>query len=123
MEYLPRIVDAELDALAEAPAVSIEGARGVGETAASMRRARTAHRLDDSGELEVIGSEPHRLADGEPPVVIDEWQRPSASWDLVRRAVDANPQPGRFLFTGSATPTRAPAHTGAGRVISMPMAG
>ena len=121
MEYLPRIVDTELDALAEAPAVSIEGARGVGKTATAMRRARTVHRLDDPGQLEVIGGDPRRVTDGEPPVLIDEWQRLPASWDLVRRAVDADPQPGRFLLTGSATPTEAPAHTGAGRIISMRM--
>ncbi|MXW96940.1 MAG: ATP-binding protein [Acidimicrobiaceae bacterium] len=121
MEYLPRIVDTELDALAEAPAVSIEGARGVGKTATAMRRARTVHRLDDPGQLAVIGGDPLRVTGGEPPVLIDEWQRLPASWDLVRRAVDADPQPGRFLLTGSATPTEAPTHTGAGRIISMRM--
>lgn len=121
MEYLPRTVDTELDALAAAPAVSIEGARGVGKTATAMRRARTVHRLDDPGQMEVIESEPRRVTDGEPPVLIDEWQRLPASWDLVRRAVDADPQPGRFLLTGSATPTEAPAHTGAGRIISVRM--
>lgn len=121
MEYLPRTVDTELDALAEAPAVSIEGARGVGKTATAMRRARTVHRLDDPGQLEVIEGDPRRVTDGEPPVLIDEWQRLPASWDLVRREVDADPQPGRFLLTGSATPTEAPAHTGAGRIISLRM--
>lgn len=121
MEYLPRIVDTELDALAEAPAVSIEGARGVGKTATAVRRARTVHRLDDPGQLEVIGSDPRRVTDGEPPVLIDEWQRLPVSWDLVRRAVDADPQPGRFLLTGSATPAEAPTHTGAGRIITMRM--
>ena len=69
----------------------------------------------------MIGGDPRRVTDGEPPVLIDEWQRLPASWDLVRRAVDADPQPGRFLLTGSATPTEAPAHTGAGRIISIRM--
>ena len=69
----------------------------------------------------MIGGDPRRVTAGEPPVLIDEWQRLPASWDLVRRAVDADPQPGRFLLTGSATPTEAPAHTGAGRIISMRM--
>ncbi len=121
MEYLPRIVDTELDALAEAPAVSIEGARGVGKTATAARRAQTVHRLDDPGQLEVIDSDPYRVIDGDPPVLIDEWQRLPVSWDLVRRAVDADPQPGRFLLTGSTTPAEAPTHTGAGRIITMQM--
>ena len=101
--------------------MSIEGARGVGKTATAVRRARTVHRLDDPGQLEVIGSDPRRVTDGEPPVLIDEWQRLPVSWDLVRRAVDADPQPGRFLLTGSATPAEAPTHTGAGRIITMQM--
>lgn len=121
MEYLPRIVDTELDALAEAPAVSIEGARGVGKTATAARRAQTVHRLDDPGQLEVIDSDPYRVIDGDPPVLIDEWQRLPVSGDLVRRAVDADPQPGRFLLTGSTTPGQAPTHTGAGRIITMQM--
>ncbi len=121
MEYLARIVDAELDALASAPAVSIEGPRGVGKTETAQRRARTVHRLDIPGQLEVLSSEPHRIVEGEPPVLIDEWQRLPASWDLVRRAVDADPSPSRFLLTGSATPAEAPAHSGAGRIIAMQM--
>ena len=54
-------------------------------------------------------------------MLIDEWQRMPVSWDLVRRSVDADPRPGRFLLTGSVTPAEAPAHTGAGRIITMRM--
>lgn len=121
VEYLARTVDAELDELADAPAVSIEGARGVGKTATAQRRARTVHRLDDPGQLEVFSAEPHRVIDGESPVLIDEWQRLPATWDLVRRAVDADARPGRFLLTGSATPADAPTHPGAGRIIRVQM--
>jgi hypothetical protein len=53
--------------------------------------------------------------------VIDEWQRYPPSWDLVRRAVDADPTGGRFILTGSATPTVAPTHTGAGRIVTVRM--
>ena len=35
--------------------------------------------------------------------------------------MDADPQPGRFLLTGSATPAEAPTHTGAGRIITVQM--
>ena len=121
MSYLARTVDAELDALGDAPAVSIEGARGVGKTETAQRRARTVHRLDDPGQLEVLRGEPRRVVDGNPPVLIDEWQRLPVSWDLVRRAVDDDPLPGRFLLTGSATPSEAPTHTGAGRIIALHM--
>ena len=119
--YLPRIVDAELDELTEAPALSIEGPRGVGKTETALRRARTVHRLDDPDQLVVLRAAPRRAIEGEPPVLIDEWQRLAGTWDLVRRAVDAHPTTSRFLLTGSAAPPEAPTHTGAGRIITVRM--
>ena len=121
MVYLPRIVDTELAELAEAPAVSVEGPRGVGKTETALRRATTVHRLDDPDQLAVLGAAPRRVVAGEPPVLIDEWQRLPGSWDLVRRAVDDNPTGSRFLLTGSAAPADAPTHTGAGRIITVRM--
>ena len=119
--YHPRIVDTELDELAEAPAVSVEGPRAVGKTETSLRRARTAHRLDDPDQLAVLRALPRRVVTGEPPVLIDEWQRLPGAWDLVRRAVDADPIASRFLLTGSAVPADEPTHTGAGRIITVRM--
>ena len=59
--------------------------------------------------------------DGDPPILIDEWQLLPRSWDLVRRAVDADAAPGQFLLTGSTTPTEHPTHSGAGRIVSLRM--
>jgi predicted AAA+ superfamily ATPase len=54
--------------------------------------------------------------------LIDEWQKVPEVWDVVRRAVDADRAPGRFLLTGSATPEpRATAHSGAGRITRLRM--
>ena len=47
--------------------------------------------------------------------------------DTWQQAVPATPQrhddpsPGRFLLTGSSTPSQAPTHTGAGRIITLRM--
>ncbi len=119
--YLPRVIDSELDELlAGVAAVAIEGPKAVGKTRTALQRARTVHRLDDPGERSVLYAEPARLTTGEPPVLIDEWQRLPTSWDVVRRAVDADPSPGRFLLTGSASP-RATTHSGAGRIVTARM--
>ena len=120
--YYPRIVDDELDQLsAELPAIAVEGPRAVGKTETALRRAVTVYRLDDSDQLGIAEADPDRLARGEPPILIDEWQRLPESWDIVRRAVDADPHTPRFLLTGSAAPQRPPTHTGAGRIVSVRM--
>lgn len=119
-DYLPRVADRELDELLAAlPAVVLEGARGVGKTTSAERRAATVHRLDIPAQMVVAQADPERIVAGATPVLIDEWQRLPESWDLVRRAVDADRTPGRFLLTGSATPGNAPIHSGAGRIVTL----
>lgn len=122
-DYLPRIVDRELDELLAAlPAIALEGAKAIGKTRTALMRARTVHRLTVPGERTVIQADPSRLvAPQEPPVLIDEWQRLPESWDLVRDAVDAGAPPGQFLLTGSAAPRQQRAHSGAGRIVSLRM--
>jgi predicted AAA+ superfamily ATPase len=116
------MVDDELDVLLpELPAIALEGPKGVGKTATALRRAKRVHRLDDPGEASVLAAEPARLAEGEGPVLVDEWQRLPASWDVVRRAVDDDPSGGRFLLTGSAAPVEQPTHSGAGRITTLRM--
>lgn len=120
--YLPRIVDAELDLLLSGlPAISIEGLKGVGKTETAARRSRTIHRLDDPDRRAVIAGDPRSVVEGEPPVLIDEWQRLPESWDRVRRAVDADRRPGRFLLTGSASLRPGQTHSGAGRIVTVRM--
>ncbi|WP_419919554.1 ATP-binding protein [Candidatus Poriferisocius sp.] len=122
MGYQRRIVDEELDELLTGlPAVSLEGPKAVGKTETALQRAGTVHRLDDPGQLEIFRAAPERLISGDPPVLVDEWQRLPASWDLVRRAVDSDPAPSRFLLTGSAAPAETPIHSGAERILTVRM--
>lgn len=121
-QYLLRVVDRELDELLPSlPALALEGAKGVGKTVTARRRARTVHDLDAPGALELFEADPRRLVTGQPPVMLDEWQRVPASWDLVRRAVDEDPSPGRFILTGSAAATAGTTHSGAGRIVRLRM--
>lgn len=122
MAYTSRIVDQELDELLEGlPAIALEGPKAVGKTETALQRAQTVHQLDEPGQLEVFRASPDRLIAGHAPILIDEWQRLPASWDLVRRAVDRDPSPARFLLTGSASPSNAPTHSGAGRIVTVRM--
>lgn len=120
--YINRIVEHELDELAGAlPAISIEGAKGVGKTATALARTDAQFLLDDSRQLALVGADPNLLVANEQPTLIDEWQRFEQSWDLVRRAVDGGAAPGSFVLTGSAAPLRPSTHSGAGRIVSVRM--
>ncbi|MGC2176298.1 MAG: DUF4143 domain-containing protein [Acidimicrobiales bacterium] len=120
--YTTRVAERELDALLhDLPALSLEGPKGVGKTRTAERRAAATFRLDDPAVLEVITAQPNLLTTAARPTLIDEWQRHPASWDLIRRAVDDDHSPGRFILTGSATPSQAPAHSGASRIVPIRM--
>lgn len=122
LPYQLRAVDQELDELLVGlPAISLEGPKGVGKTATAQRRAATVFAMDDATQRELLTADPQRLDRAPSPVLIDEWQREPAVWDFVRRSVDRNPAPARFLLTGSATPTSAPTHSGAGRIVQLRM--
>ena len=122
LPYQLRAVDQELDELLGGlPAISLEGPKGVGKTATAQRRAATVFAMDDATQRELLTADPQRLDRSPAPVLVDEWQREPAVWDFVRRSVDRNPAPARFLLTGSATPTSAPTHSGAGRIVQLRM--
>jgi predicted AAA+ superfamily ATPase len=120
--YSTRVIDAELDELmAGLAAIALQGPKAVGKTATALRRARTVHELDEEEQRAVAAADLDRVIDGEPPVLIDEWQRLPAIWDRVRRAVDRGATPGSFLLTGSASPEGSGSHSGAGRIVDLRM--
>jgi uncharacterized protein len=120
--YSRRIVDDQIDHLLPAlPALSLDGPKGVGKTSTALQRATTVFELDRPTTLEIVRADPDRLITAPIPVVIDEWQRLPASWDLVRRAVDDNHSPGQFIFTGSASPRSPETHSGAARIAPIRM--
>lgn len=122
LEHQPRVADKELhDLLSELPAVSIEGPRAVGKTWTASRMANTVFALDDPETLAEVQADSRLLTEGESPILIDEWQRFPASWDIVRRSVDRDFSPGKFILTGSARPESRPAHSGAGRIVTLRM--
>jgi uncharacterized protein len=122
LAYQRRILEKELDELlASLPAIAIEGAKGVGKTETASRRAATVHMLDDPDRLALAEADPKRLLESDPPILLDEWQRLPETWDLVRRAVDAGAQPGRYLLTGSASPDGVGRHSGAARIPTIRM--
>lgn len=124
MDYLPRIVDEELEQRLDATgAVVIEGPKTCGKTATARNLAASEVRLDvDRNARRMVGVSPGTVLSGDTPRLIDEWQIEPDIWNHVRRAVDDRGAPGQFILTGSAVPaddiTR---HTGAGRLTRLRM--
>lgn len=95
--------------------------KGSGRPSPLLARARAVERLDTEAARALLQADPGRLERLPGPILLDEWQRYPEVWDLVRRQVDDNPTPGRFLLTGSATPPERSTHSGAGRIIRLRM--
>lgn len=114
---------AVFDALQTRRVVLLAGARQCGKTTL----ARALHQpqgviyrtLDDVALLAAARADPHGfVAHGDGLMVIDEIQRAPSLLLAIKKEVDENPTPGRFLLTGSANIQSSPGVTEslAGRV-------
>ncbi|AXH97252.1 ATP-binding protein [Ornithinimicrobium avium] len=118
MGYTRRVLDDELDELfGQVPAIAIDGPKGVGKTTTAEQHVRGLLRLDSRANRTAVEADPELALRRARPLLIDEWQKVPEVWDVVRRAVDADPSGGQFLLAGSASPSPdATAHSGAGRI-------
>ena len=122
--YRARFVDERLgEYVTEFPATMLVGPRACGKTTTAARHAATVLRLDteqDSGALRLDIDT--ALRDRAEPVLLDEWQELPSVIGAVKRAVDPERRPGRFLITGSArSNTDERLWPGTGRVVMLPM--
>lgn len=119
-DYQSRLIDRQLDLLLkELPAVLLDGPKAVGKTTTATQRANTLWAMDTPEARFVQDNDPLALTSGAKPILVDEWHRAPSVWDTIKRAVDADPTPGRFLLTGSLP--SAGTHSGAGRITSLRM--
>ena len=110
-ELFPRRVKPlVVESLDHARIVLVAGARQVGKTTlvTEVTRPGSAHpmrylTLDDRATREAAGDDPAGFVTGlDGPAVIDEIQHVPALLLELKRAVDTDAVPGRFLITGSA---------------------
>ena len=106
MEYIPRLVDAQISqARRTHPVVLVTGARGVGKTTTALQAARSSAFLDDAATRTVFQDDPEAaLAQYREPLLVDEWQLVPEVVRAIKRTVDRDRRPGRFIFTGSPDP-------------------
>ncbi|MDN5932772.1 MAG: DUF4143 domain-containing protein [Pseudonocardia sp.] len=101
--YRPRLIDDLLaGVVAEFPATLVTGPRAAGKTTTAVRHAASEIRLDRPGVAVTVAADPDAALRGlAEPVLIDEWQMVPTVLGAVKRAVDDDPRPGRFIVTGS----------------------
>jgi predicted AAA+ superfamily ATPase len=101
--YRQRLLDRFVDELfTQLAALMVIGPRAAGKTTSAARRAASTVRLDREAEAVAFAGDPDAALRGLPePVLLDEWQAVPGVLGAVKRAVDADPRPGRFLLTGS----------------------
>jgi uncharacterized protein len=101
--YVRRLAENRLsELLADLPAVMVIGPRAAGKTTTARRLATGVLRLDDPALAAVVAADPDAALRREPePILIDEWQEVPQVLGAVKRAVDDDPRPGRFILTGS----------------------
>lgn len=123
----PRIVDA----LADTPVVLLSGPRQAGKTTLVRQFAGEKRKfitLDDESTLLAARQDPVGLIRSLDCAVIDEVQRAPALLLAIKKSVDEDRRPGRFLLTGSANlmalPTVADSLAGRMETLTMlPLAG
>lgn len=87
------------------PAVVVTGARQTGKSTLAQHLAPTRRQfrsLDDLDVLDLARNDPDALIGGSVPIALDEVQRAPDLLLAVKREIDRQRTPGRFLLTGSA---------------------
>ena len=114
------------EALSDTPVVLLVGPRRAGKTtlAQKMQGAdRTYLTLDNRTTLEVAQADPVGFIRDLDQAIIDEVQRAPELFLAIKKAVDEDYRPGRFLLTGSANVMTLPrvADSLAGRIETIQM--
>ena len=97
-----------LEALADTPAVLVNGARQTGKSTLVQSeelagQARQYLTFDDPGVLAAAKRDPNGFIAGlNTPVTLDEIQHVPELFPVIKAAIDRKRQPGKFLLTGSA---------------------
>ena len=103
-KLFPRFsVDQVKAALIDTPVVLVTGPRQCGKT--TLVRGFTSHRyitLDDDTVLEAARGDPSGFVRGLDQAIVDEVQRAPDLLRAIKKTIDVDRRPGRFLLTGSA---------------------
>ncbi len=125
--YIPRLIDDVLkDDLRLFGGVVVTGPKWCGKTTTAEQVANSGVYLQDKTQYnrfrKIANLDPSKVLDGEPPMLVDEWQRIPELWDAARFQIDRRNEKGQFVFTGSKIINDSELeHSGAGRIKRLKM--
>ncbi|WP_373235313.1 AAA family ATPase [Mycobacterium marinum] len=98
---------------------------GLGISHGGARHTRSVVRLERKADAVAYRADPDSVLARQPkPVLLDEWQAVPGVLGAVKRSVDQDSRPGRFVVTGSVRAMLSAATwPGTGRVLALPMYG
>lgn len=117
--YYPRLLEQILELkLRTSGAVLVSGPKFCGKTTTCMRYQKSFVKLNTQQSIMMAALNPGEVLKGDEPRLIDEWQTVPDIWNQVKEALDQDYRFGRFILTGSSTPsdTTKIYHSGAGRI-------
>lgn len=105
--YQPReITKTLIESLENMPVVVLSGMRQTGKSTLLLNQPQLKKRryisFDDFNTLEAARRNPEELLSGKEPITIDEAQKHPEILNVIKKEVDKNRKPGRFLLSGSA---------------------
>ena len=94
------------DSLGSMPVVVLSGMRQAGKSTLLLNepvlKKRKYVSFDDFNTLEAARSNPEEFLSGKEPITIDEAQKYPEILNVIKKEVDRNRKPGKFLLSGSA---------------------
>lgn len=101
----------------------VVGPKFCGKTTTCMRFQKSFIRLNTGKTIALGQMVPKAILRGDEPRLIDEWQTVPDVWNQVKNSLDEDYRFGRFLLTGSSTPSDKGKiyHSGAGRITPIKM--
>lgn len=122
--YYSRLIEKEIELkLKTSGAVVVAGPKFCGKTTTCMLYQKSFVKLNTKQAITMARLNPKAVLQGEPPRLIDEWQKAPDIWNHIKDDLDFNYVFGKYILTGSSTPADKTEvhHSGAGRIAPVMM--
>lgn len=123
-KYYKRYVEKSIEKkLKSSGAILVAGPKFCGKTTTCSLFAKSIYRINTKSIVTTTRMNPKIALIGDTPHMVDEWQKVPDTWNYIKEDLDIDYQFGKYILTGSSTPTDKTEiqHDGAGRIVTLKM--